>query len=204
MKQLFLKIASNFSLDPDLPESCWQELEKLYSHKSRHYHTLKHLENLLRWMQEHQSEVQDWAIMVFAIFYHDAVYKVLKSDNEEKSAELAAKRLQQMQVPKERIELCVAHILATKSHSKSENQDTNLLLDADLSILGADWNTYQQYTDQVRKEYSIYPDLIYKPGRKKVLQKFLERESIFKTPIFIARFEVQARQNIQQEIERLL
>lgn len=203
MKQLFLEIASEFSPDPELPEICWQELQKLYTHKSRHYHTLTHLENLLRWMQEHQTGVQDWAAMVFSIFYHDAVYQVLKSDNEEKSAELAAKRLRQMQVPKERIELCVAHILATKSHAKSDNQDTNLLLDADLSILGADWNTYQQYTEQVRKEYSIYPDLIYKPGRKKVLQKFLERESIFKTPYFKAKFETQARKNIQQEIDEL-
>jgi predicted metal-dependent HD superfamily phosphohydrolase len=200
---MFLKTAFEFSQNPETPETCWQELEKLYTHKSRHYHCLKHLENLLRWMQEYQPEVQDWAAMVFAIFYHDAVYKVLKSDNEEKSAELAVKRLKQMHFPKERIDLCAAHILATKSHAKSENQDTNLLLDVDLSILGADWNTYQQYTEQVRKEYSIYPDLIYKPGRKKVLQKFLERESIFKTPYFITRFETQARKNIQQEIDEL-
>jgi predicted metal-dependent HD superfamily phosphohydrolase len=40
-------------------------------------------------------------------------------------------------------------------------------LDADLSILGKDLDTYLAYTKMIRKEYSIYPDFLYKPGRKK-------------------------------------
>ncbi len=203
MKQVFFAIASEFSSDSRLLETLWKEIEKHYCHKSRHYHNWDHLENMFQRASDSRPNVKDWEALVFAIFYHDLVYNVLKADNEEKSAALANKRLTQLQFPQDRRTLCIDHILATKRHEWSINPDTNLLLDADLSILGADWPAYQKYSEQVRKEYAIYPDLIYKPGRKKVLLKFLERDSIFKTPDFKAQFETQARHNIQQEMDRL-
>ena len=200
MKDLFLHIASSYEPNLTVLAPLWQELDKQYSQKKRYYHTLAHIENLLRIGHEHRPMVQDWETFVFAIFYHDAVYDVLRSDNEEKSASLAEKRLAQIHFPPHRIADCKALILATKNHAPSANTDANLLLDADLSVLGADWETYSAYAAQVRREYSIYPDLVYRPGRRKVLTKFLERDFIFKTPDFRSRLEVQARENIQHEI----
>ena len=101
------------------------------------------------------------------------------------------------------IDLCVQHILATKSHAVSENNDTNLFTDADLSVLGADREVYEQYYKQIRKEYSIYPDLMYNPGRKKVLQNFLGMKRIFKTDYFYGKFEEKARRNITAELNEL-
>jgi predicted metal-dependent HD superfamily phosphohydrolase len=63
--------------------------------------------------------------------------------------------------------------------------------------------TYTQYYQAVRKEYAIYPDLIYNPGRKKVLQHFLSMENIFKTTFFIEKFETTAKLNLQREISLL-
>lgn len=94
-------------------------------------------------------------------------------------------------------------ILATKSHKKSDDEDTNFLLDADLSILGKSPQVYLEYTKQIRKEYSIYPDFLYKPGRKKVLQHFLALENIFKTEYFKNKYESQARENIEFELRSL-
>lgn len=203
MKSVFITTGAAFTSDLGLLESFWLELEKQYSHKSRHYHNLAHLDNLLQLLEDCKANVEDWQSLIFAVFYHDAIYKVLKSNNEEKSAEMAQERMRQINFPEARIKRCVNHILATKSHNWSDDEDSNLFMDADLSILGSDWDQYQQYTAQVRKEYSIYPDLVYKPGRKKVLTGFLERESIFKTPSFKQRFEEPARQNILREIESL-
>jgi len=76
-----------------------------------------------------------------------------------------------------------------------------LFTDADLSILGAEWPIYHNYTDQIRQEYAIYPDFMYKPGRKKVLLHFLKMERIFKTDYFYITFEAQAIKNIKQELE---
>jgi predicted metal-dependent HD superfamily phosphohydrolase len=150
-----------------------------------------------------QEQIEDFAALVFAIVYHDAVYNATKKDNEEKSAELARKRLTALSYPPQSVERVEAHILATKAHHKSEDNDTNLFTDADLSVLGAPWEAYQAYYQQIRKEYAIYPDLLYKPGRRKVLQHFLDLQAIFKTEAFHTRYEGQARENLFRELETL-
>lgn len=127
--------------------------------------------------------INDFDVVLFSVFYHDIIYKSTAKDNEEKSAEIAKERLEQLEVPSEISERIYSQILATKSHSTSDD-DTNFLTDADLSILGKGWKEYENYIRQIRKEYSIYPDFLYKPGRKKVLQHFLEFDSIYKTEFF--------------------
>jgi len=59
------------------------------------------------------------------------------------------------------------------------------------------------YYKNARKEYAIFPDFVYKPGRKKVLLHFLAMERIFKTDYFFHKFEMQAKQNLQKELEML-
>jgi predicted metal-dependent HD superfamily phosphohydrolase len=83
------------------------------------------------------------------------------------------------------------------------DNDTNLFTDADLSILGKSWDAYSQYYQQVRKEYGFYPDLLYKPGRKKVLQHFLSMNSIYKTPFFKEKYEHSAIENLKHELTKL-
>lgn len=136
-------------------------------------------------------------------FYHDLIYNASSSGNEEKSAEAAQKRLQQLGVPATKIRNCVDQILATKGHTMSDDTDTNIFTDADLSILGHDSAVYTAYYKNIRKEYSIYPDFMYNPGRKKVLQHFLAMPRIFKTDHFYDTYEAQARINLQAELETL-
>jgi len=142
-------------------------------------------------------------IFHFRFFYHDVVYDATSKLNEEKSADIAKERLEILDLNNEDLQQVYEQILATKSHQKSENEDTNFLLDADLSVLGKSSKVYSEYTKQIRKEYSIYPDFLYKPGRKKVLQHFLELESIFKTEFFRNKYETQARENIEFELKGL-
>ena len=60
---------------------------------------------------------------------------------------------------------------------------------------------YSKYYQNVRKEYSIYPEILYKLGRKKVLKHFLAMEKIFKTDYFYQKFEKNARMNLQREFD---
>lgn len=203
LKDTFIELLTRYSDNSDQRNKLWAEVEKSYSNKKRQYHTLQHLENLLVQLGEVKNEIIDWDSTLFTLYYHDIVYNSLLSDNEEKSAELAVKRMKQLSVPGEKIELCKAQILATKSHIKSTNSDTNYFTDADLSILGQAWGEYQIYCSNVRKEYSIYPDFVYQPGRKKVLNHFLAMDRIFKTDYFYSKFEEQAKQNIERELELL-
>jgi predicted metal-dependent HD superfamily phosphohydrolase len=128
------------------------------------------------------------------------VYNVLKQNNEEKSADYAEKKLASIAVPAVEAQKCRVMIRATKSHQASDDHEVNLFTDADLSILGAPEESYEMYFKQIRKEYAIYPGLVYWPGRKKVLQHFLTMQRIFKTDYFFEKYETQARKNLASEL----
>jgi predicted metal-dependent HD superfamily phosphohydrolase len=200
LQQTFLQLVTSYS-SQHLANKLWEEIEKAYAHKNRHYHNLSHLANLLTQLNAVKAEIEDWDTILFTLFYHDMIYKAVSSDNEANSAELAEKRMREINVPLDKIENCKVQILATKGHQVSASADTNYFTDADLSILGADWEVYHQYAKNVRKEYAIYPDLIYNPGRKKVLQHFSEMKRLYKTEYFYNKFEEQARLNLEQELK---
>lgn len=201
LRETFIDLLTDYSSDTSRVDELWLEIEKNYSSKRRHYHSLEHLENLFTELIMVKDKIKNWSALLFALYYHDVVYNSLKSDNEEKSALLAKKRLISISVPQVEIKLCEEHILSTKLHHKSVNSDTNYFTDADLCVLGQPWETYSRYFKDVRKEYSIYPNFIYNPGRKKVLNHFLAMDRIFKTELFFMRFEDQAKQNLRNELE---
>jgi predicted metal-dependent HD superfamily phosphohydrolase len=203
LQPTFITLLKTYTTDVGLMNELWLEVEKNYTGKKRHYHSLQHLEHLFAQLTQIKGELKHWDTILFTLFYHDIVYNALKSDNEEKSAALAQKRMRKIGVEEGKIELCVQQILATKSHIKTPDSDTNYFTDADLSVLGQSWEIYSAYYKNVRKEYSIYPDFMYNPGRKKVLLHFLSMERIFKTDYFYTHFEKQARENLQKELELL-
>lgn len=203
LKELFLSLISQYTNDADLRHKLWLEIEENYSGKKRHYHNLNHLENLVAELTELKTVANNWDAIVFAIFYHDVVYKAHRKDNEEQSALLANKHLQQLNCQAALIDQVNKLILATKSHQLSDDADVNLFTDADLSILGKDWETYHTYCSNVRKEYAIYPDLLYKPGRKNALKHFLSMNRIFKTEHFYKKYEESAKKNMEREIVSL-
>lgn len=102
LRETFIKLSTNYTDDIRLIEELWTEIEKNYSNPKRYYHTLQHLENIFIQLTEIKSEIQDWDTILFTLYYHDIVYNTAKSDNEEKSAVLAKKRLQQIHVQQEK------------------------------------------------------------------------------------------------------
>lgn len=199
------KIYSDLLLDIGFEENeirqKWIDLEKAYSKKSRHYHNLTHLEEMIESFKIYSDQLQNSNEILFAIFYHDFVYSASKKDNELKSAEYALSVLgEKSSVNKQ---LVFDAICATQQHAHNTNEDINWLIDFDLKILTKDWDDYKIYFEQIRKEYRIYPDFLYKPGRAKALKHFLENEFIFQTDEFRNLYEEKARQNIETEISYL-
>jgi predicted metal-dependent HD superfamily phosphohydrolase len=203
INETFHTLLNKYSDDARVIQKMWHEISVNYSAPQRHYHTLSHLENLITELQFVSDKIFDWDTLLFAVFYHDLIYKSTSSKNEEESAEIASRRLSEIGYPTAKITKCLDMIIATKGHSVSNDPDTNFFIDADLSILGKNWDAYSTYMKQIRKEFAVYPNLIYNPGRKKVLRHFLEMEKIFKTDHFSGKYEVQARQNILKELELL-
>lgn len=154
-------------------------------------------------LEVHKHKFKNWDTIIFAIAYHDIIYNTLKTNNEERSADVAVKKLSAASFPDQSVAFCKRLILATKRHERAD-EETNLFTDADLSILGAEPESYNKYAEQIRREYSIYPDLVYNPGRKKVLMHLLGMSNIYKTKEFADKYEVQARINIEAELKQLL
>ena len=203
LKKVYVELLNKYSKNEALIQKQWNEIQHNYTKNNRHYHNLTHLSNLLKELQEVKETIEDWETILFTLFYHDIIYNALKSDNEEKSAELATKRMQQIGVNQSMISKCVRQIIATKSHSASDKSDTNYFTDADLSILGYSWEAYHTYFQNVRKEYAIYPTFLYNRGRKKVLKYFLQMDRIYKTDYFFNKLEVNAKLNLKRELELL-
>lgn len=205
LKNQWSELASGFCEDKSKIESFWQEIEKQYTLKIRYYHNLSHIYNMLLQTESIKDAIVDYDSFRFAVWYHDIIYKPTKKDNEEKSAVLAKIRLKMINIEENQLKIIKNLIISTKSHKVilNENLDNSYLLDIDLSILGSDWSNYQKYITNIRKEYAIYPNFIYKKGRKQVLQNFLDRETLYFTKSFQSKFEIQARQNILKEIELL-
>ena len=95
------------------------------------------------------------------------------------------------------------HILATQTHEVSANLDCQFVLDIDLVILGSSSERFRQFESQIREEYQWVPVAEYREKRTAILQKFLEKETMYQTEFFAQRFEKQARENIRGVIALL-
>lgn len=185
-------------------EAAFQALAAAYQAPGRHYHSLQHIENLLRLLEP--APLHDPVVVQLAVWFHDAVYNALKSDNEARSAAQALAFLQDSALEPARQQRVAFLIERTADHTQPQPPDDSDLLyflDADLSILGAPEAAYWEYARQVRQEYRLVPDLLYRPGRRKVLAKMLAAPVLFHTPEMREQYDAAARRNLVAELKAL-
>ena len=195
------RLTAPFVPDAGLRESQFRRLAAAYQAPSRHYHTLQHIENLLKRLDG--AVLQDAPVVELAVWFHDAVYNALKSDNEARSAALALDFLRTSALAPARQQRVAFLIARTHDHTQPQPPDDfDLLhfLDADLSILGAPEADYWAYARQVRKEYHLVPDLLYRSGRRKVLANMLAAPVLYHMPALRQELDAQARHNLQAEL----
>jgi predicted metal-dependent HD superfamily phosphohydrolase len=178
-----------------------EKLLRAYGEPHRHYHTLQHLEecfaqfDLLRKKAERPAEIE------LALWFHDAIYDTRRRDNEARSARWAFEVLQPLaRDAAERVKMLV---MATRHEAVPQGVDAQVLVDVDLSILGAPEARFDEYEAQVRREYAWVPMPLYRRQRRKILAGFLEREPIFNTKLFVERYEARARANLGRALARL-
>jgi predicted metal-dependent HD superfamily phosphohydrolase len=200
----WVSLTSQYSSSPSVIESLFNSLVEHYSAGDRAYHNLSHIQSLLSLSESLLDKIQNRDALYFAVWFHDVIYDPKRSDNEEKSAEFAAGSLASLGVPEQTMAIVQEMILATKHHRGDDlSWDMKAFLDLDTSILGAPEDIYREYSSAIRKEYSWVPDFLYRKGRMKVLNDFLERERIYYTEEIMTKYELQARQNIAEEVRAL-
>lgn len=164
----------------------------------RGYHDLQHLNEVLSRLAE--LGLTDTEVTL-AAWYHDAVYDDA-GDNEERSAQLALQELAGVDGVDE--QEVARLVLVTKDHSPSPDDAAGgALCDADLGILAAARDRYDEYVAGVRREYARYSDQEFAIGRIAVLEPLLAKESIFHTAAARIAWEQTARENLSREIAQL-
>jgi predicted metal-dependent HD superfamily phosphohydrolase len=171
-----------------------------WSEPHRHYHDLEHLAELLAALDELAPDAVP-ATVRLAAWFHDAVYDPRASDNEERSAQLAAEALPGAGLAPEDVTEVVRLVRLTATHGPAfDDADGMLLCDADLAILGSSAARYERYVADVRAEYAHVPDAEFRAARDRILRGFLDRSRIYRTDAARDRWESAARRNLMAEL----
>ncbi|MGI5353216.1 HD domain-containing protein [Streptomyces sp. CA-250714] len=139
-----------------------------------------------------------------AAWFHDAVYRPDRSENEERSARLAERALPEAGVPAARVAEVARLVRLTVSHDPAPGDiNGELLCDADLAVLAGSPESYAHYAAEIRQEYAFVPDAAFREGRGTVLRQLLGLPHLFRTRYARTHWEPTARHNLTTELQLL-
>lgn len=198
---LWLKLMNLWEFRPN--EQMFRALDEMYAEPGRHYHTLEHVRACLHHVDSFDQQLDHRREVELALWFHDAIYHQLRTDNEQKSAELAAAFLEDNGATAAEIDRVYRLILVTEHDAPAQSADESILIDIDLSVLGAEPRAYDVFEQAIREEYKMVPLQSYRRKRADVLRRFLERPKIYHNPPFANGRERQARENLSRAIAQL-
>jgi predicted metal-dependent HD superfamily phosphohydrolase/GrpB-like predicted nucleotidyltransferase (UPF0157 family) len=198
MRESWQNLLAAWAVDPAVADRTFEEIVEAYSCPGRFYHTLDHVRHVLQEVEVIGSEAKHPNAVRLAAWLHDVVYDSRASDNEERSAAYAERLCAELAMPQG--PLVASLIRKTKTHDDGGNADAQVLLDADLAILGEGELIYRDYSQQIRQEYASVPVPKYRRGRRSVLESFLARPRIYH---LLCHLEEPARRNLAAEIDQL-
>ncbi|MET9655352.1 MULTISPECIES: hypothetical protein [unclassified Streptomyces] len=178
-----------------------------WAEPQRRYHTVDHLRAVLDRIDELADlggEGGELELIRLAAWFHDAVYRPDRSENEERSAVLAEKALTEAGLTVHEVAEVARLVRLTVSHDPADGDiNGEALCDADLAILASAPDTYARYTAAVREEYAFVPEDAFREGRAAVLRHLLSLPRLFRTPYGAAAWESAARGNMERELKAL-
>lgn len=176
-----------------------------YDGPARGYHDLRHLAEVLAGLDELAAggERFDDLLVRLAAWFHDAVYDG-EAGPEARSARWAEEALPAHGLSPEQVREVARLVRVTEHHGPGEADENGCALsDADLAILAAGAERYQQYIAGVRGEYPTLTDAEFRAGRATVLRNLVAKQSLFHTGYARSRWEDAARANIHRELRSL-
>lgn len=170
----------------------------------RRYHTVGHLTAVLYRIDELAQHADDLPTVQLAAWFHDAVYRPDRSENEERSAALAERALPELGIGPARTAEVARLVRLTVTHDPApDDPDGEVLCDADLAVLAGSPDEYAAYAAAVRAEYAFVPDPDFLAGRSAILSQLLALPRLFRTPRGYDRWEHLARRNLLTELDLL-
>lgn len=200
--QNWCDLVQPFTTDQVVIQHAFQELVAAYSAYDRSYHTLSHIQHFLKVVEFLKSDFLNLTAVSLAGWFHDVVYDSQRQDNEYLSTLSAGQTLLSLKIPTDVITEVQRLILLTQSHQTTDKDyNGQVVLDADLAILGTPPERYQIYVQQIRQEYAWLSEGAFQTGRILFLQNLLQRDRIYQTPQMQQTAELQARTNLTIEFE---
>ena len=164
---------------------------------------LAHINDCLAELDREQSAARNPDAVEAALWFHDAAYLPMRTDNEARSADLAVAALERGAVPQALVSTVRDLVLDTRHDVEPASDDGRLISDIDLAILAADQGRFDAYEQAIRREYSELPGPIYRSGRLAIIDSFLSGTTIYLTERFRSRYETAARTNLGRLREAL-
>jgi len=192
--------------------SVGEDLLDRWSAPDRHFHNLRHLADVLHRVDELSQETHEPDLVRLAAWYHGAVFDATRKvaaatqggEQTTVSANLARTQLTELGVPAVAVARTARLVDSIDRHKPlPDDVDSAVLNDADLAMLASEPQRYREYMANVRAEYAHIPLTDYLDARIRVLQKLLQRSSLYRSPMGAA-WEEPARQNLDGELHRLL
>ena len=164
------------------------------------YHDLLHLTEVLDRLDllADAGARFDRTAVVLAAWFHDGVYEGA-ADDEERSALWAERALPTAYADE------VARLVRMTVHHRPADDDTagGVLSDADLAILAAPRERYEQYVAGVRADFAHVADDDFRAGRAGVLADLASKPHLFHTAQARSLWESAARANLERELAEL-
>lgn len=183
-----------------------QEFEQLVRHyrePHRGYHNLNHIADCLHQFDVVRHMAPDPDAVEAAIWFHDVIYDPRGVDNEGASAAYADGCLARLGA-EERFRAEVNRLILLTRHDDPPNDVAGqLMVDIDLSSLGAPAAVFDQNGENIRREFAHVDEQHYRASRAKILRKFDARPRIYLTESFVARYEESARANLRRALAAL-
>jgi predicted metal-dependent HD superfamily phosphohydrolase len=167
-----------------------------YAEPWRKYHTVEHLAACLQHFAAAEYLCELPVEVEAALWFHDAVYALGAHDNELQSANWAQSALLDTGVHPDSAHRIAQLVLVTQHTAVPQSVDERLLVDIDLSILGAPSDQFQNYEDNIRAEYAFVPEADFQRKRREVMGAFAARPFVYHTAHFRQLLEAQARENL--------
>jgi predicted metal-dependent HD superfamily phosphohydrolase len=200
-------LATSLGLARDTGTAMAESLLLQYRRWPRRYHSEHHLLACVRAAESLRSTLPSADAVVFALWFHDAVYWPWRHDNELRSAVQAHAAAQRLQLGPAFADQVHALVIATAHLAGppriSDDPATDWVLDIDLGILGAPREAYDRYERDVRREYFFVTPWTWRKGRGAVLRHFIDAPRIYRTEHFHALLEERARDNLQRALRSL-
>lgn len=157
--------------------NAYKNLMNKYSESHRYYHTILHITNGLNeiWNRAIDDEKYNLDKVEFAWWYHDSIYDKQSRVNEMRSA-IYAKSVCEKCLLEDSFTNAIYELIIDTAHNRIPNTyDGKFICDIDLLIFTADKNIFNEYENNIRKEYSWVDNNVYLIARKNILNKFYNK-----------------------------